>query len=72
MFFAVFKNVEIYSALNSDICINSQFKNTFINYIKTDILTKRLVLLPVDLDKNSLLYVFTKRLHIMNKIISYS
>ena len=59
--------LETYTALNSEIQISKQFKNVLINYRKTDILTKRLVLLPVDLDKNGLL--FTKRIHITNVII---
>ena len=50
--------------------INTQFNqlyNTLTNYTNSDILTKILVLLPIDLDKQSLL--FTKRLHMMNEII---
>ena len=42
----------------SDICIKTQFKNTLNNYTKSDILTKRLVLLPVDWDANSLLCIY--------------
>ena len=62
--------VETYIALNSDMRIKTQFKNTLTNYSKSDILKKRLVLLPVDWDENGIL--FTKRLHTMNKIIGYS
>ena len=47
-----FMKVEIHNALNSDICINTHFKNTLTNYTKSDILIKRLVLLPVDWDNN--------------------
>ena len=43
--------VKTYIALTSEIRINTQFENTFTNFIKTDITTKRLVLLPVDWDK---------------------
>ena len=50
--------------------VNTQFKNTLVANTKSDILTKRLGLLPVDWDKNNLL--FTKRLHRMNEIIDYS
>ena len=45
-----FLKVEIYIALSCEIRINTQFKNTLTNYTKSDILTKRLVLLPVDWD----------------------
>ena len=50
--------LEIYSALNSDICMEAQFKNTLTNYTKSDILTKRLVLLLVNWDKNGLLCIY--------------
>ena len=40
--------LEIYIALNSEMGIKTQFKNTIMRYIKFDILTKRFVLLPVD------------------------
>ena len=60
--------VEIYIALNSEMSTTIQSENTLINYTKSDIL-KKLVLLPVDWGKNSLL--FTKRLHVMNKITGY-
>ena len=43
------------------------FKNKLTNYTKSEILTKRLMLLPVDWDRNGLL--FTMRLNMMNKII---
>ena len=56
-------NVEIYSALSSDICIKIQFKNTLTDYTKSDILTKRLVLLNVDWDKNELLCIFKAALY---------
>ena len=61
---------ENYIGLNSEMRINTQFKNVITKYTNSDIVTKRLVLLPVDWDKNGLL--FTKRLHIMNKITAYS
>ena len=51
-----FMKVEIYIGLNSE--MNKQFKNVLTNYIKSDILTKRLVLLPVDWDKNGLLHIY--------------
>ena len=62
--------VEFYIALTSKMLINTQFKNTRTNHTKSEILTKKLVLRPLDWDKHGLL--FTKRLHIMNKIIGYS
>ena len=49
--------VKSYSALKSDICVNTQFKNTLTNYTKCGILTKRLMLLPVVWDKNGLLSI---------------
>ena len=61
--------LEINIALNSEMRINAQFKSTR-KYSKLDIITKRLVVMPLDLDKNGLL--FSKRLHMMNKIIGYS
>ena len=61
---------QTYTGLNSDLRIKIQFQNTLTNYSKSDILKKRLVLLPVDWDENGIL--FTKRLHTMNKIIGYS
>ena len=60
--------VEIYIALNSEMSTTIQSENTLINYTKSDIL-KKLVLLPVDWGKNSLL--FAKQLHVMNKITGY-
>ena len=62
--------VEIYTTLNPELRINTQFKNISTNYTKSDILTSRLVLLSADSDKNVLL--FTKWLHMMNKIIDYT
>lgn len=50
--------------------IRTLFKKILTNNTKSDILTKKLVLLHVDWDKNGLL--FTKRLHIINKTIGYS
>ena len=41
----------------------TQSKNTLINYAKSDVI---IVLLPVNWDKNGLL--FNKRLHLMNMI----
>ena len=62
--------LKIYIDLDSEMRINTQFKNKLTNFPKTDILTKRLVLLPVDWDKNGLL--FTKLFHVMNKFIGYA
>ena len=50
--------VETDSALNSDICIDKQIKNTSTNYTKSDILTNNLVLLPIDWDKKGLLCIY--------------
>ena len=50
--------VKNYGGLNFDICIKTQSKNTLINYIKSGILKKRLVLLPVDWDTNGLLCIY--------------
>ena len=63
-------NVKICIAIKAELRINTQFKKTFPNYTISDILTNRLLLLPVDLDKNCLL--FTKRLLMVNKSIVYS
>ena len=65
-----FMKVEIYIGLNCKTGINTQFKNTLKNYVESDIITQRLVLLSVDWDENGLL--ITERLHLMNKIIGYS
>ena len=65
-----FMEVKIYISLNSEIRINTQLKDTSTNYTKSDTITKRLVLLPVDWYKNGLR--FTKRLHMKKKIIGYS
>ena len=54
--------VEIYIDLKSEMHLNTQFKKTLTNYTKFFLIRKRLVLLPVDWDKNGLL--FTKRIHI--------
>ena len=48
--------------------INTQFKNTLTNHTKSDILTKRLVFLPVDWDENDLL--LTKWLNKTKKRLS--
>ena len=61
---------EIYIDLNSEMHLNTQFKNILTNYTKFYLKRKRLVLLPVDWDKNGLL--FTKRIHIKDKTIGYS
>ena len=50
--------------------INTKFKSTLSNGAKSDLLTKRLVWVPVNWDENGIL--FTKRLHMTNKIICYS
>ena len=50
--------------------LTHSLENTSITYIKSDIFTKRLVWLPLDLDENSLL--FTKWLLMIKKIIRYS
>ena len=55
--------VRLHFALSNEIFINTQFENTLTNYIKLDLSTQKYVLLPVDWDKNGLL--FTKRLHMM-------
>ena len=65
-----YMKVETYTALNPELRINTQFKNILTNYTKSDILTNRFVLLPADYDTNRLL--FTKWLHMMNKIIDYT
>ena len=57
--------VEIHIGSKYEMRINTRLKNLLTHYTKSDILTKRLVLLHVDWDKSGLL--FTKRLHIMNK-----
>ena len=44
----VFMKVKKYISLISEMHHNTQFKNTLTNYTKPDLLTKRLVLLPVD------------------------
>ena len=62
--------VDVYIALNAEMRINTQFENTLANYIESDILTKRLVLLPVDCFEKGLL--FTKRLYMMNEVICFS
>ena len=56
-------------ALNSEMRVLRKFKNTFTTYTKTNLLEKRLVLLPIDWDTNGL--VLIKRLHMMNKIILF-
>ena len=43
----IFVKVEIYIGLNSEMRINTQFESTLTNYTKSDMITKRLVLLPV-------------------------
>ena len=43
--------VKLYFALNCEMRSNTLFKNSLTNYTKKDILTKRSVLLPVDLGK---------------------
>ena len=62
--------VKSYISLHSDMCTKTQFKNTLTNYTNSETLTKILVLLLVDWDKNGL--QFTKRLHMMNMFIGYS
>ena len=65
--------VKIYISLNSEMRfmrIHTQFKNPITDYTKSNILTKRLMLLSVVWDKKDLL--FTKRLHMMNENIGYS
>ena len=53
-----FMKIEIYIGLNSELGVNKHFKNVLTNYTKSDILTKRFVLLPVDWDKNGLLHIY--------------
>ena len=48
---------------------NTQSKNTLINFTKSDSLTKRSVLFPVDWHKNG--FLFTERVYVMNKIKDY-
>ena len=55
---------------SSEMLINTQLKNTANNFSKSNILTKRSVLPPVEWDKNGLLY--TMRHHMRSKITSYS
>ena len=62
--------VKNFFALTSEMRTNTQFKNIVMNFTKTDLLTKRLVLLPASWDKYGLL--FKKRLDMMIKIIGYS
>ena len=50
--------VETYSTLKSNICIKTQFENVLTSYIKSVILTKRLVMLPQDWDRNGLLCIY--------------
>ena len=59
--------VGVWIVLISEMRINTQLENTWATNTNSDILTNRLVLLPVDWDKNGSL--FTKRLKLMNKII---
>ena len=61
---------EICIDVSFEMRVKIQFKTTFTNYTKTNILRERLPLLAVDWDKNAL--PFTKQLHLMNKIIGYS
>ena len=62
-----FVKVEIYIVLRSQIFINTQFKKMLTNFTKLDLITKRLVLLPVDWDKNGLL--FMKWLPMINNLL---
>ena len=62
--------VEIYIVLYYGMHIYTQFKNPLTNYTKSELLRKRLVLLPVDLDQNGLL--LTKWFHMTTKIIGKS
>ena len=62
--------VTTYITLSSEMRINTQLNNTLTTYIKSNLLTKRLVLLPVDWDKNCLL--FTKQLYMRNNNIGYT
>ena len=61
--------VKIFCALNFEMCINTEFKNTLANYTKSDILRKKSMLQPADWEKNDLL--FNKQLHVLNNIICY-
>ena len=62
--------VQIYIGLNSEIHFNTQFKTCLPTVPNPICKQNKLVLLPVDWDENGLL--FTKRLHMMNKIIGHS
>ena len=55
---------QIHIALNSEVRINTQLKNTLINLTKSD------VLLQIDWDQKSLL--FTKLIHMTIKLIEGS
>ena len=58
---------KIFFAINSEMRTYTRFKNTLTNYTKSGISIKRLGLVPVDWDKSGL--IFTKRVHMMNKIV---
>ena len=63
--------VKIYIALSSEMIIKTQFKKTLCPTIPNPFYQhKDFCYLPVDWDENDLL--FTKRLQMMNKVISYS
>ena len=51
-------------------CFETQFKNTLTIYTTTNIIPRRLVLLPLNWDENDLL--FTKWLQMMKMFIDYS
>ena len=62
--------IETYVSFSSEIRIITLFKNLLTNYMKSNILTKILVLLLVDSDDNGVL--FAKQLRMVNEIIDYS
>ena len=50
--------------------IDTEIENTFNNCVESDVLIKKILLLPLDCDKNCLL--ITKRPQSMQNIICYS
>ena len=64
-----FIELNIYSALDSEVRINTTFKNTLTSLTESDISTKKLVLLPADWNENASL--FTTWRNIINKTNGY-
>ena len=65
-----FMKVKITIASNSEMRINTQFKNHFNQLYQNRYINRRLMLLPVDRNNDGLLFI--EWLHMMNKIIGYS